>query len=180
MKHLHIPQRSHCSESNARLTHLQIWKAAKGSDACFVTPIHDFLTSTSGWENTNETCPSIAFQLSHSIMINSVRRRSIKRSRKVSILILYMNVTFLICWLPYGVLAVLRFIYGERWARGKGPYSGWGHSKKFLCFWANHGALLDFPGWLMNALVPSLATMHCKYEYRSKSQQEFSSFENVP
>lgn len=56
------------------------------------------------------------FQLSHSIMINSVRRRSIKRSRKVSVLILYMNVTFLICWLPYGLLAVLRFVYGKRLA----------------------------------------------------------------
>ncbi|TRY79769.1 hypothetical protein TCAL_16092 [Tigriopus californicus] len=58
-------------------------------------------------------------KISSSINEKNVRRRSIKRSSKVSVLIIWMNVVFLICWLPYGVLCFLRFIAGESSESGR-------------------------------------------------------------
>jgi hypothetical protein len=36
-----------------------------------------------------------------------------KRERKVSLLILWMNLAFIVCWMPYGVICAFYFFGGK-------------------------------------------------------------------
>jgi len=42
-----------------------------------------------------------------------VRRLSAKREKRIGTLIFWMNISFLVCWMPYGVICICYIVGGE-------------------------------------------------------------------
>jgi dolichyl-phosphate-mannose--protein O-mannosyl transferase len=55
----------------------------------------------------------ILLQQSANFRSESIRKLSGKRERKVSKLILWINLSFLVCWMPYGIICTCYFFGGE-------------------------------------------------------------------
>merc|ERR1712079_566794 len=52
-------------------------------------------------------------QLSSNSHSDPIKRMSKRRDTKVSILVLWMNIAFFVCWMPYGIIALCYIFGGE-------------------------------------------------------------------
>ena len=53
------------------------------------------------------------FQISNSSNSDPIKRMSKRRDTKVSVLVLWMNIAFFTCWMPYGIVALCYIFGGE-------------------------------------------------------------------
>ena len=53
------------------------------------------------------------FQISNSSTSDPIKRMSKRRDTKVSVLVLWMNIAFFTCWMPYGIVALCYIFGGE-------------------------------------------------------------------
>ena len=58
------------------------------------------------------------FQISNSSNSDPIKRMSKRRDTKVSVLVLWMNIAFFTCWMPYGIVALCTWsshVFHEFW-----------------------------------------------------------------
>ena len=53
------------------------------------------------------------FQISNNSTSDPIKRMSKRRDTKVSVLVLWMNIAFFTCWMPYGIVALCYIFGGE-------------------------------------------------------------------
>ena len=63
--------------------------------------------------NTNNKIYISPFQISNSSTSDPIKRMSKRRDTKVSVLVLWMNIAFFTCWMPYGIVALCYIFGGE-------------------------------------------------------------------
>ena len=63
--------------------------------------------------NTNKNRYISPFQISNSSNSDPIKRMSKRRDTKVSVLVLWMNIAFFTCWMPYGIVALCYIFGGE-------------------------------------------------------------------
>ena len=72
----------------------------------------------------HKTSPLIFFQQTRVTRSDMIKRLSQKREKNISKLVVWMNIAFLVCWMPYGVVCIIYIIGGEGWVNfcGRGNW----------------------------------------------------------